>query len=91
MRRNPAAQKALGAVLREFRRRDPRLLSQEDLADLAGVHRTYVGLVERGRQNPTFESLWYLLHALGLSWQELGAALDRQPALQLRPASRPER
>lgn len=39
-------------------------LSQEELAELADVHRTYVGSVERGESNSTVESLKKL--AVGL-------------------------
>jgi transcriptional regulator with XRE-family HTH domain len=84
--RNPAARRALGKVLRAFRHR--RGLSQEELAHEADVDRTYVGGVERGERNPSFENLWFLLHALGVSWAELGQALDRQPALRGRPVTR---
>lgn len=70
----PAARVSLGQVMRTFRQR--RALSQEELADRAGVHRTYVGQVERGERNPSFESLDRLLRALGVSWAQFGAAVD---------------
>jgi transcriptional regulator with XRE-family HTH domain len=83
MNRNPAARLALGAVLR--RMREEQALSQEALAHRAGIDRTYVGSVERGERNPTFENLWALLHALAVSWTELGRALDASPALRKPP------
>ena len=43
-----------------------RGLSQEDLAHLAGLHRTYVGLIERGRRKPTIEVGHALATALGV-------------------------
>jgi len=70
----PAARASLGQVMRAFRQR--RDLSQEELGDRAGVHRTYVGQVERGERNPSFESLDRLLRALGVSWAQFGAAVD---------------
>ncbi len=70
------SRKALGATLRAFRDRTD--LSQEALADAAGLHRTYVGGVERGERNPSFESITRMLQALGVSWSQLGRALDRR-------------
>jgi transcriptional regulator with XRE-family HTH domain len=84
--RNPAARQALGRVLRVLR--ESRGLTQERLAHLADVDRTYVGSVERGERNPSFENLWFLLHALEVNWAELGKALDQQPALRKRPKTR---
>lgn len=40
-------------------------LTQEELADLAGVHRTYVSLVERGERVPTVTVFIRLCHASG--------------------------
>ena len=86
MNRNPEGRRALGAVLRRFR--EARDLSQQALALEADVDRTYVGAVERGEQNVSFENLWQLIAALGVTWAELGRALDREPALGARPRSR---
>lgn len=55
----------------------PLLLSQEELADRAGLHRTYIGSVERGERNPTFVSLGRILEAAGVSWARFARALDR--------------
>ena len=44
----------LAAVVQ--RNREAAGLSQEELADLADVHRTYVSLVERGKRNPSVVS-----------------------------------
>jgi transcriptional regulator with XRE-family HTH domain len=46
-------------------------LSQEGLAHQAGLHRTYVGLVERGLRNPTIESAHSLATAMGVSLSSL--------------------
>ena len=42
-------------------------LSQETLADRAGLHRTYVGSVERCERNVSLDAIEKLAHALGVS------------------------
>lgn len=44
--------------------------SQELLGELAGLHRTFVGRVERGETNITLESLARITDALGVSLAE---------------------
>jgi len=39
-------------------------LSQEQLGDLAGLHRTYVGAVERGERNLTVDNIEKIARAL---------------------------
>jgi transcriptional regulator with XRE-family HTH domain len=55
------------------REREARGLSQEALADLAGLHRTYVGSVERGERNISIDNI-----------ERLGQALAIEPADLLR-------
>ena len=59
-------------------------MSQEELADRAGLHRTYVSDVERGVRNVSLISIEKLAHALGLSvWRLFEQAADGQAAEQL--------
>ena len=41
-------------------------LSQEKLATRAGVHRTYIGMIERAEKNITLENIEKISKALGL-------------------------
>ena len=58
-----------GQKLREIRRK--KGISQEKLADLAGLHRTYVSLVERGECNISLLNIERLARALGVALKEL--------------------
>lgn len=46
-------------------------LSQEELGYRAGLHRTYVGAVERGEKNITIDTLEKIAKALGIDKNEL--------------------
>lgn len=46
-------------------------LSQEQLADKAGIHRTYIGGVERGERNLGLKNVIRIAKALGVSVTEL--------------------
>lgn len=63
-----AGLKLLGEAIRGKRRE--MKLSQEELADLAGVHFTYVSRVESGAKNISFENILKIAYALKLkpSW-----------------------
>lgn len=52
----------IGAVVRQLR--EATGLSQEELAEQAGLHRTYISLVERGRRNITVDALSQIAEAL---------------------------
>ena len=50
-------------------------LSQEGFALHCGLHRTYVGGIERGERNPTLESMALLAKGLGVTISELVAGI----------------
>ncbi|WGW12208.1 helix-turn-helix transcriptional regulator [Saxibacter everestensis] len=62
-------QKTLGRNLRTHR--EARGLSQEQFADVLGVHRTYMGGVERGERNLTLKSVERLADAIAVDALEL--------------------
>ena len=46
-------------------------LSQEQLADRASLHRTYIGSVERGERNVSLENIVAIARALGIAPSQL--------------------
>lgn len=68
------ARDAVAATLRALR--EAAGLSQEQLGDRAGLHRTYVGGYERAERRLTMEAVEQVLAALGVSWAAFGAAMD---------------
>lgn len=55
--------------IRTFRKLND--LSQESLANMCDLHRTYVGSVERGERNVTLSTLEVMAEALGVSVEKL--------------------
>ncbi len=55
------------------RRRRELDLSQEELAERAEIHRTYISSIERGQRNPSLENIEKLTKALDISISELFA------------------
>ena len=51
-------------------------MSQEVLADKTGIHRTYIGGIERGERNPTLLMIHRIAEALGIPPAEL--LVDRE-------------
>lgn len=54
-------------------------LSQEELAVRASIHRTAVGMIERGERTPRIDTLVKLTGALGVSADELLDGLEWEP------------
>lgn len=51
--------------------RKERNLSQEKLAELAGLHRTYIGMIERAEKNITLCNMEKIAKALGVDIKDL--------------------
>lgn len=66
-------QRIVGRNLRAYRK--GRGLSQEALADVLGVHRTYLGGVERGERNLTLKSV-----------ERIAGMIDLEPLTLLAPS-----
>jgi transcriptional regulator with XRE-family HTH domain len=60
---------AFGKAVRKARK--ARGISQEALADLAGLHRTYVGDVERGERNISLLNMSKIARAMHLKLSEM--------------------
>ena len=58
-----------GERIRELRHK--LNLSQENLAELTNLHRTYIGGIERGERNPSLENILKISKALNISLSEL--------------------
>ena len=58
-----------GARLKSVRTK--RGISQERLAEIAGLHRTFVSLIERGQRNITLETIEKLATALDVGMPDL--------------------
>jgi transcriptional regulator with XRE-family HTH domain len=77
--RRPTAEnvkRAFGRALRSYR--SASKLSQEKLAELAGLHRTYASSVERGERNISLENMVKLGTALGVPLSRLIERMERE-------------
>ena len=66
-----------GGVVRRLRKAAG--LSQEAFADLCGLHRTYIGAIERGEKTVTIGTATKIADALGLRLWQLLRRVDEQP------------
>lgn len=74
--------RVFGEVVRK--RRMELGVSQESLAHVAGLHRTYISMLERGIRNPSLTVLLQLAEALNTEASELIADYEAQAAVSLR-------
>jgi len=63
------AKKDFGERLRDIRK--AKGISQEKLGDLSGLHRTYIGAIERGEQNVSVDNIAKIAKALKIKQSEL--------------------
>jgi transcriptional regulator with XRE-family HTH domain len=68
MKRRTTIQIEFGKALRKHRH--AKGLTQEALAELSGLHFTYVGSVERGERNISIMSIDTLIRALRVTYRE---------------------
>jgi transcriptional regulator with XRE-family HTH domain len=71
-----ALQKALGERVRQLRLK--RGYSQEHFADRCGVHRTFMGTIERGETNISFHNLAKIASGLNVTLSMLLSGVERQ-------------
>ena len=60
---------AYGKAVRAIRQ--DKKISQEELGDLCGVHRTYISDIELGKRNVSLENIDKIAHALQVKKSEL--------------------
>ncbi len=61
--------KKVGFNIRSYRKK--KNLSQEQLAFKAGLHRAYIGQIERGEKNIGVRNLYKIAKSLGIKTQDL--------------------
>ena len=74
MRKRDPILRALGQTVAKYRQE--KELSQEALAERAGLNRTYLSDIERGVRNPGIKNVARLAKALGVSTARLVEELD---------------
>ena len=68
-------QKVLGSRIRELRQK--KGFSQESFADHCGLHRTYMGGIERGEHNLTIQTALTIARGLGITVSKLLSGIER--------------
>lgn len=66
--------KIVGGVIRKLRKE--KGISQDVLSGLAGIGRTHLTMIESGKKNPNFETIWKVALALELRPSELVALFE---------------
>jgi transcriptional regulator with XRE-family HTH domain len=66
----------VGEVIRELR--NNANLSQEKLAELSNLDRTYISLIERGKRQPTIQTLFKIAKSLGIPPSEIISVIEKR-------------
>ncbi len=74
--KNASLARRLGTLIRQLRLEEG--LSQEEFADLCGLHRTYIGLIERGEKTITIETAQKIAMALKMPLSQLLLRLEQE-------------
>lgn len=85
-RRHPTLKEALGQVLRCLR--EEVGISQERLGLDTGSHRTFISLVERGKQAPSIESIFRFAEHLGVRPSEIIRRVEERKPVVPPPRTR---
>lgn len=78
-------QQTFGEHLRAMRH--DRLMTIEQLAELAGLHPNYVGSVERGERNLSLFNIWRIAGGLDVSVSQLTETLPKRVIKRVRRSS----
>jgi transcriptional regulator with XRE-family HTH domain len=68
--------RVLGRHIRDLRSK--RGFSQESFADHCGLHRTYMGSIERGERNLTLQTMLSVAEGLGITVSKLLSGLEKK-------------
>lgn len=66
---------AYGKAVRTIRQ--AKKISQEELAELCGLHRTYISDIELGKRNVSLENIDKIAHALQVKKSELFVEVEK--------------
>jgi transcriptional regulator with XRE-family HTH domain len=64
----------LGGVIKALRTENG--LTQEELAERAGLHPVHISMLESGKRQPALATFDRLLAALGVTWSQVGPRVD---------------
>ncbi len=71
----PVLSDAFSRVVKKHR--EKRKLSRAALAEMSGLHQTYIGLLERGERSPNLDTAKSIAAALGISLGKLITEAER--------------